>query len=145
MGETYRLTKIAVAVDQLDWAIRLLIDHSAYIPAVALAGAAEEILGRFVGQQASFHVLKSTLAVEHGLTESEIADGHLNHLRNWIKHFDSNDKANTSLDFERADLEAVSIQMIARALHNLAVHDGTGPSELPRFTEWLGRTRPDLL
>ena len=122
-----------------------LIDHRAYIPAVALAGAAEEILGRFVGQQASFHVLKSTLAAEHGLTEKEIADDHLNHLRNWIKHFGSNDDANTSLEFDRADLEAVSIQMIIRASRNLAVHDGTGPSELPRFTEWLDRTRPDLV
>jgi hypothetical protein len=51
------LTKIDVAVDQLDWAIRLFLDHRAYVAAITLAGAAEEILGRAVGPRAVFHQL----------------------------------------------------------------------------------------
>jgi hypothetical protein len=42
----FEFTKIDVAVDQLDWAIRLFLDHRAYVPAITLAGAAEEILGK---------------------------------------------------------------------------------------------------
>jgi hypothetical protein len=37
----FELSKIDAAVEQLDWAIRLLIDHKAYVPAIALAAAAE--------------------------------------------------------------------------------------------------------
>ena len=40
----YHVTKIDAAVDQLDWAIRLFLDHKAYVPAITLAGAAEEIV-----------------------------------------------------------------------------------------------------
>lgn len=44
----FELSKIDAAVEQLDWAIRLLLDHKAYIPAIGLAAAAEEILGKAV-------------------------------------------------------------------------------------------------
>ena len=52
------LSKIDVAVEQLDWAIRLFLDHQAYLPAITLAGAAEEILGQAVGDRAAFAQLK---------------------------------------------------------------------------------------
>jgi hypothetical protein len=42
----FELSKIDAAVDQIDWAIRLFLDHQAYLPAITLAGAAEEILGK---------------------------------------------------------------------------------------------------
>jgi len=42
----FELTKIDAAVEQLDWAIRLFLDQKAYVPAITLAGAAEEILGK---------------------------------------------------------------------------------------------------
>jgi hypothetical protein len=145
MVETYRLTKIGVAVDQLDWSIRLLLDRRAYVPAISLAGAAEEILGQFVGPQAAFHVLKTSLAADYGMTPKEVADDHLNLIRNWIKHCGATDSADTSVDLTQPDLEATAILMIVRALSNLEIHDGTGPSELPRFNEWLNRTRPDLV
>jgi len=34
----YSLSKIDAAVDQLDWSIRLFLDHQAYVPAITLAG-----------------------------------------------------------------------------------------------------------
>ena len=36
----YSLSKIDAAADQLDWSIRLFLDHQAYVPAITLAGAA---------------------------------------------------------------------------------------------------------
>ncbi len=54
----FELSKIDAAVDQLDWAIRLFLDHKAYVPAITLAGAADEILGQAVGSRAAFDVLK---------------------------------------------------------------------------------------
>jgi len=42
----YKISKIDAAVSQLDWAIRLFLDHQAYLPAITLAGAAEEIIGK---------------------------------------------------------------------------------------------------
>ena len=41
----FQLTKIDAATDQMDWAIRLFLDHRAHLPAITLAGAAEEIVG----------------------------------------------------------------------------------------------------
>ena len=37
----FELSKIDAAVDQLDWSIRLFLDHQAYVPAITLAAAAE--------------------------------------------------------------------------------------------------------
>lgn len=143
MNELFRLTKIGIAVDQIDAAICLLIDESAYIPAVTLAGAAEEVLGRIVGLNSALNMLASDLATRHSLSHKQIAD-HLNHLRNWLKHLNSNENADTFLEFNRDDLEAASILMIERAAHNLVMFDGTYASEFPRFKKWLAQTRPDL-
>jgi len=42
------------------------------------------------------------------------------------------------------ELDEEAIQYILRALANLAAHDGSLPSEGPRFALWLKRNRPDL-
>ena len=82
------ISKIDAAVEQLDWAIRLILDHAAYVPAITLAAAAEEILGKAVGNSATFHVLKKKFAAEFAMEEKAVADGHLNLARNWLKHWD---------------------------------------------------------
>ncbi len=85
------LSKIDVAVDQLDWAICLFLDHKACVAAITLAGAAEEILGQAVGERAAFKVLKTKFVSEHdvyGLSESAISQDHLNRAKNWFKHWD---------------------------------------------------------
>jgi hypothetical protein len=53
------VSKTDAAVEQLDWAIRLFLDHQAYRSAVTLAGAAEEILGKAAGHRAAIGLLKS--------------------------------------------------------------------------------------
>lgn len=44
----YQAGKLAAVFDQLDWAITLFLEHHAYVPAITLAGAAEEIIGEAV-------------------------------------------------------------------------------------------------
>ena len=80
MSNLYKLTKIGVAVDQLDWSIKMLIDYSAYVPAIALAGAAEEVLGRLVGEQAAFYQLRIKISADHNISEKAVANEHLNKL-----------------------------------------------------------------
>ena len=59
---SYSLSKIDAATEQLDWAIRLFIDHKAYVPAITLAGAAEEIIGQTLGDEAALAILKRNLS-----------------------------------------------------------------------------------
>lgn len=65
---------------------------------------------------------------------------HLNKAKNWLKHWDRH------RDDEkiRLELDEEAIQYIVCALTNLATHDGTWPSEGPRFAAWLSENRPDL-
>ena len=121
----FEISKIDAAVDQLDWAIRLLLDHKAYISAITLAGAAEEILGRAVGVGAAYGTLKKELSKE--------VSRDLNKARNWLKHWDER----TDIETVCLELDKEAIQYIARALSNLASHDGSQPSEGPRFSAWI--------
>lgn len=136
----FELSKIDVAVEQLDWAIRLLLDHKAYVPASTLAGAAEEILGAPIGDQASFRLLKKNLASEFEVPEKAISQFYLNRARNWLKHWDKDleeEKILLALDEE-------VLHYIIRAIANLVAHDRSLPSEGPRFRAWVCENRPDL-
>lgn len=134
------LTKIDAAVDQLDWAIRLFLDHRAYVAAITLAAAAEEILGKPLAERAAINVLKKKIASKYSLSEKATTQNHLNKAKNWLKHW------NELVDDEkiRLELDTEAIQYIVRALANLLTHDGSLPSEGPRFAEWLKENRPDL-
>ena len=65
LAMNYRVGKIDAAVDQLDWAIKLFLDHKAYVPAITLAGAAEKIIGEAVSSESAFQKLKESLSSEH--------------------------------------------------------------------------------
>lgn len=136
----YTVSKIEAATDQLDWAVRLLIDHQAYIPAITLAGAAEEIIGEMLLAESVFHQLKSKFAKDFGLPEKVISQDHLNRVKNWLKHWKDMKDAET-VDIE---LEGEAVQYITRAIANLVLHDQSLPSEGPRFFEWLKKNRPDI-
>src|ERR1700746_2898670 len=137
----FELSKIDAAVDQLDWAIRLFLDHKAYVPAITLASAAEEILGRAVENRAAFGILRKKFAADFGLEERVVSQDHLNKAKNWLKHWDrlrDDEKI-------RLELEEEALQYIVRALANLAAHDASQPSEGPRFWAWMSENRADLL
>jgi hypothetical protein len=74
----YRVSKIESACDQLDWAIRLLIDSGAYFPAITLAGASEEMLGRAAGDRSTFKQLLASLPKSYGIPEKLVSQVHLN-------------------------------------------------------------------
>jgi hypothetical protein len=136
----YTLSKIDAAVDQLDWSIRLFLDHAAYVPAITLAGAAEEIVGQTLGEASAFALLKQRIASRTGLPESVVSQMHVNRGKNWLKHW-LGLKDDETIQIE---LETEAIQYIIRAIANLIAHDQSLPSEGPRFFEWLSANRREL-
>jgi hypothetical protein len=134
------VSKIDAATDQMDWAIRLFLDHKAYLPAITLAGAAEEILGEMLGDKSAFSQMKTAFVTLLGMNEKVVSQDHLNRARNWLKHWKGLKDAQTI----SIDLESEAIQYIVRALTNLARHDGSQPSEGPRFSSWMDANRPEL-
>lgn len=134
------ISKIDAAVDQLDWSIRLFLDHQAYVPAITLAGAAEEIIGETLSSESAFSLLKARLSARYGLAEKVVSQSHLNKSKNWLKHWQGlRDEETVCLE-----LETEAIQYIVRAVANLIGHDRSLPSEGPRFFKWLSTNRPDL-
>lgn len=111
------LTKLDAAKIQLEAAIELHFDKASYIPAITLAGAAEEILGKALpsGQQTAKEELSQALLTEYQLTisEKELSDRYLNKTRNALKHF--GDSKITEIDIEP---ETESLGLLARALAN---------------------------
>ena len=136
----YTVTKIDAAVHQLDWAVKLLLDHQEYIPAITLAGAAEEILGQIVGDQAVFNQLKSKFSTEFGIPEKVVSQAFLNKTKNWLKHWQNLGDEETVA----VDLEGEAVQYIVRGITNLVLHDSSLPSEGPRFFAWLTLNRERL-
>ncbi len=137
----YELSNIEAAVNQLDWAIRLLLDHSACIPAITLAGAAEEIIGKAIGERRANAAINKHLADELSLSEKKVSTEHTNFAKNWLKHGGGLAASQKT----RVFLADEAIQYIVRALTNLANYDGSCPSQAPRFWAWMEANRPDLM
>jgi hypothetical protein len=134
------ITKIDAATEQMDWAIRLFIDHQAYLPAITLAGAAEEIVGAILKDRAALSQLAEKFVTDLGMSRADVTQQHLNKAKNWLKHWqDMKDEEALAID-----LKEEAIQYIVRALTNLATYDGSWPSEGPRFESWLREHRPEL-
>jgi hypothetical protein len=136
----YTLTKIDAAVHQLDWAVKLLLDHREYIPAITLAGAAEEILGQIVGEQAVFNQLKSKFSTDFKIPEKIISQVYLNKTKNWLKHWQNLE----DVENLEVDLEGEAVQYIVRGITNLLLHDSSLPNEGPRFIAWLNLNQDRL-
>ena len=131
------VNKIDAAVDQLDWAIRLLIDHNAYIPAITLAGACDCILGGMNRQ--FFDELRDSLAAKYQLPPKEVSDMHINKAKNWLKHA----TVITPQEFE-FDLKSEAIMRITLAIATLKNFDNRVTSETPRLAIWLSESKiPD--
>ncbi|HZX47679.1 MAG TPA: hypothetical protein VFF47_00500 [Nitrospirota bacterium] len=136
----YSITKIDAAVDQLDWAIKLFLDYKAYVSAITLAGAAEELIGGKLGNNSAFKQLQGKLAKEYDIDSRILSQAHLNKAKNWLKHWNNcgdNDRVDIEIDTE-------AIQYILRAISNLLSHDRSLNSESPRFFKWLYENRKDI-
>lgn len=136
----YCINKIDAAVDQLDWAIKLFLDYKAYVSAITLAGASEELIGETLGNNSAFKQLQGKLTKEYGLDSKIVSQEHLNKAKNWLKHW-KNFEDNDSVDIE---LETEAVQYILRAISNLYLHDCSLSSESPRFLKWLTENRKDI-
>ncbi|VAX17942.1 hypothetical protein MNBD_NITROSPINAE04-1265 [hydrothermal vent metagenome] len=136
----YRIGKIDAAVDQLDWAIKLFLDHKAYVPAIALAGAAEEIIGEAVSSESAFRELMKRLSAKYGIPDRVLSQEHLNKAKNWFKHW----KEMKDEEYIEIELETEAIQYIVRAVTNLVSYDKSLTSETQRFFVWLTENRKDL-
>ena len=68
------ISKIDAAIDQLGWATRLFLDQKAYIAAITLAVAAEEILGKVLAEPSAHKILKEKLAAEFEMDEKIVSD-----------------------------------------------------------------------
>ncbi|MCQ8277762.1 hypothetical protein NFI95_04790 [Acetobacteraceae bacterium KSS8] len=127
----HELPSVEVAVDHLDWAIQLLVDHKALIPAYSLAAIAEEQIGKRV-QGSALEQMKE----EYGKED-------FNALRNFFKHGTMNGKV-ADIVMVRDMKQEVAL-MILRACENLRLFDGSACSQTPRFAEWMRREYPELL
>ena len=75
-----------------------------------------------------------------GLSAKEVVDGHLNYVRNWLKHWPKDHDPDLILD----DLQAAAILYISRALSNLEAADAPRSQRGERFGRWVQQHRPDL-
>ena len=134
---TQSLTKLQVAVHQLDVAIRLFLEDD-YLSSLTLAGAAEEILGKLC-ERAGLPVSMETIVRFHwNDTDSELPDkerGHilrhvLNKGRNEAKH--ANDPNETHFVVE----QVYPLQMIMRAMP-MAKRLELPPSGEATMVKWI--------
>jgi hypothetical protein len=128
-----KVGKMEAASHQLDWAIRLFLDHDAPLPAITLAGAAEEMLGKPLADRSAFQELVRKFSVSHGIDPKILSQQHLNKARNWLKHWSSD----TDAEYEDFELEQEAVQYIVRGLSNMVVLYQSLPYEGPRFLDWV--------
>ncbi len=88
-----------IAIEHLSYAIKLYLNDE-YLPAITLAGAAEEILGKFVKKENKKNALSSIIefaklyasAMNKKVENDNQIINRSNKVRNRLKHFDSGDK-----------------------------------------------------
>ena len=142
--EKITVTKVEIAVKQLETAIDLFLQKQDYICAITLSGAAEEILGKLVKrtEKPSAHkALLDSLLKKYNLdiTEKELSDKYLNLARNTLKHANITDEDKIELE---AQTEAISL--ISRAINNLLMLDNSVTHNTPEFLCWINKNRKDL-
>jgi hypothetical protein len=143
MNEFREISKVEVAISQLDTAISFYLENSNLISAVTLAGAAEEILGKLVikeGKVSAFNEVLERLCCAHEAAFNEEPSRKVyadlrNGIRNEFKHRCSGEDLQVDLDKEAS-------QLIKRAIAN---YKKLFPGYYPRFkefeTEWLKRNQ----
>lgn len=142
---TIKITKLGVAISQLEMAIDLFLKNQDLICVITLAGAAEEILGRYAANSNEIPMIEllcSSLKNEYSIDmpDKDFKWQYLNKARNLAKHFDNEE--NEIIEFD-PELEALT--MLIRAIGNLFSHDETVTYNTPEFMHWIYENRKDLL
>ena len=137
------LTQTDAANHQLEKSISLFITENDFICAITLAGAADGILSSLVkkrGMKTAFHDQKEALKrYNHGLTDKQINDLHLNLVRNAFKHATMDEGEN-----KEYALETESILYITRAIDNYIRLDLPITHRIKEFIYWVNENRADL-
>lgn len=100
-----KINKIDAGIEQLDWAIKLFMNEEAYIPAIALAGAADGIFGE-LGKGAVLKQLCSNVTARTGEENNSVRQ-FINQTKNWFKHATRDNKS-------EIDIWDLKVQAIAR-------------------------------
>ena len=138
------LTKLEVAVSQLDQAIRLFLEGD-LLSSLTLAGAAEEILGK-LSERAGHPIAAEQIIAyhmddtDHALTEKErrkVLLEVMNRARNEAKH--ANDTSETHFVVE----QVFPLQMIMRAMPMARIL-GKPPSREVQMVAWI-RVYPEAV
>ena len=138
------LTKLEVAVHQLDVALRLFIEGD-YLSSLTLAGAAEEILGKLCEREEKQVAVDSVIAFHWKDTDPALTDkkrravllGVLNSARNAAKHANDPNEAHFVVE------QIFPLQMIMRAMP-MARTLGLTPTSEAKMVAWI-RAHPDAL
>lgn len=133
------LSKLDIALAQVERAIVLALDDSDFISAVTLAGAAEEILGSLLkleGRQSSYIGLKRTLDYAHESVRAEKLSGkEFNLLANGVRnHF----KHHSNTETIEVDPEQEACNMVHRAISNYTSLEHEHTKTMKR---WLNECR----
>lgn len=147
---TIRVSKLSIALVQLETAIKLFLSDNNYICAATLAGAAEEILGEYAKRAENSNAYSelsselkddlNSLIPGLNVTTDFIGKNYLNFHRNELKHFHKPE--NEELEFDD-QMEAACL--ILRAIINLITHDKSLTHNTVEFLEWLYKNKPNLL
>ena len=137
----FEITKIDAAVDQIDWAIKLFLDQSAYVSAITLACAAEEIIGQSLGKSSAIRVAKESSEANDEKMGSGLSEPCFGKEANWVMRLrDMADDEKVAIE-----LETEAIQNIVKAITTLFSYDQSLSSESPRFLQWLNKNKPEIL
>ena len=131
--------KLDIACKQLNTAIDLFFKKTNHYSVITLAGAAEEILGRYmelIGKQSSLTgIVKETALVHKHLYGEELPHKEFkmreNMARNSIKHLDSDEDLTVTFDSE-----GEMIGMLVRATDNFYGLEIPETDQVKNFREW---------
>lgn len=133
------ISKLGIALVQVERAIVLAQDEYDFISAVTLAGAAEEILGsllRLEGKQSSYGGLKRTLDYSHENVRVEKLSGkEFNALANGVRnHF----KHHSNTETIEVDVEQEACNIVRRAIGN---YTSLGHELTKTMERWINECR----
>jgi hypothetical protein len=109
------LSKLVIAQRQLEMAAHLYVEGADYLAIVALAGAAEEILGNLLRRAGQEAMIDRIVEMDRGLTggrDFSVVNAEVNRVRNALKH--ARDPDEDTVTVEPSEAAA----MLARALVN---------------------------
>jgi hypothetical protein len=140
MAQT-RLRKVDVARGLLDRAIDLYLDEKAYVPAIVMAGAAEDVFHGYLKRN-NLQPTRANVAVtaarlyakrqQPAPNQQQLERHFVNRMRdlfNWLRHADDA----TEPDEDDFDLEEEAMRVIDRAMTDMGQLLGDYPARTDEF------------